>query len=108
MTQNTHKINKYFFSFFNSARIARGRPVEPKEFPNQWKNDPESHAQADLTVNAFEHGTIDLDRAPELVLDESEQDYLIQEDVGKPTQHFQSFHFHHASVGKKYERKNYE
>ena len=74
--------------------------MESKEFPNQWKNDPESHAQANLTLNTFAHETVDLSRFPNLILDNYEQDYLIQEDVKKPAEQFQSFHFHHASAGK--------
>ena len=74
--------------------------MEPREFPNTWNNDAESHAQADLTVNSFSHATVDIDRIPELVLDEDQQDYTIQEDVEKPKGQFQSFHFHHASAGK--------
>ena len=98
------KFGEYFFLFssypLNSARIAHGQQVESKEFPNQWKNDPESHAQANLTLNTFAHETVDLSRFPNLILDNYEQDYLIQEDVKKPAEQFQSFHFHHASAGK--------
>ena len=96
-------VNIFFlFSSYplNSARIAHGQQVESKEFPNQWKNDPESHAQANLTLNTFAHETVDLSRFPNLILDNYEQDYLIQEDVKKPAEQFQSFHFHHASAGK--------
>ena len=96
-----------FLSFFsNSARIARGRQVEPKEFPNTWRDDPESQAQANLTLNSFAHEIVDIDRIPNRVLDEDEQDYLIQEDAIKPTECFQSFHFHHASAGKSQERND--
>ena len=92
--------------FSNSARIARGRQVEPKEFPNTWRDDPESQAQANLTLNSFAHEIVDTDRIPNRVLDEDEQDYLIQEDAIKPTECFQSFHFHHASAGNLQERND--
>ena len=76
----------HFFSSYpsNSARIAHEQQVEPKEFPNTWKNDPESRAQANLTLNTYDHETVDLSRFPELILDDKEQDYLIQEDAKKP------------------------
>ena len=90
----------------NSARIARGQQVEPKEFPNTWRDDPESQAQANLTLNSFAHEIVDTDRIPNRVLDEDEQDYLIQEDAIKPAEWFQSFHFHHASAGKSQERND--
>ena len=71
------------------------------EWPNAWCNDPESRDQADLTINCFNHETIDVARYPLDILDDNESDYLIQEETRKPEKHFQSFHFHHASAGDK-------
>ena len=94
------KLSFFFPSLFNSSRIAHDQQVEAKEFPNAWRNNAESHAQSNFTVNSFGHETVNLSREPELVLHEYQQDYVIQENVTKPKEHFQSFHFHHASGGR--------
>ena len=50
-------------------------------------------------VNQYTHETTDLMRFPDRVIDTDERNYVIQEKEKKPSNIFQSYHFHHLSTG---------